>query len=146
MQTPTPGTLEAWTALLVAHRRLTNELDAELRRGAGMTLDDYDVLYQLRAADRALRMSELAGLVLVSRPSTTRLVDRLVERGWLRRWNDDVDRRVVRVELTDAGRQAQARAGRLHLDGITRLVEHPLAGHDVGSVAAALHALADRAG
>jgi DNA-binding MarR family transcriptional regulator len=133
--------MEAWAALLAAHRRLTTQLDAELRRGADMTLDDYDVLYQLRRAGRALRMSELAEQVLISRPTTTRVVDRLVDRRWLQRWQDADDRRVVFVELTPEGRRAQSRAGRLHLQGIARLVEQPLEGQDVAALAAALRAL-----
>lgn len=131
-----------WTALLVAHRRLTTQLDADLRAGADMTLDEYDVLYQLRRARRPLRMSELAAQVLISRPSTTRVVDHLVRRGWLARGPDDTDRRVVLVRLTADGKRAQARAGGLHLDGVARLVEAPLAGRDLREVADALHALA----
>ena len=139
---PSPKTLEVWTALLMAHRRLTSQLDADLRAGVDMTLDEYDVAYQVRLAGRPLRMSELASRVLISRPSTSRVADRLVARGWLRRWHDDVDRRVVFVELTMEGKRMQTRAGRLHLDGIARLVEAPLAGHDLNAVAAALRALA----
>jgi DNA-binding MarR family transcriptional regulator len=137
-----PGTLEVWTALLMAHRRLTTALDAELRDSADMTLDEYDVLYQARLARRPLRMSELASGVLISRPSTSRVTDRLVSRGWLRRWHGSDDRRVVFVALTDEGKRAQSRAARVHLDGIARLIEAPLAGHDVAAVAAALSALA----
>jgi DNA-binding MarR family transcriptional regulator len=139
---PDADVLEAWTALLVAHRRITSELDGELRRRAGTTLDEYDVLFQLRAAGGGARMSELAGEVLISRPSTTRVVDGLVARGWLRRRQVARDRRLVLVELTAAGRAAQARAGRVHLDGIERRVGRPLAGHDVSATAAALRALA----
>ena len=105
-------------------------------------LDEYDVLYQLRGAGRALRMSELAARVLISRPSTTRVADHLVRRGWLERRYDDADRRVVLVGLTREGGRAQARAARLHLDGIARLVESPLEGHELHCVSGALRALA----
>jgi DNA-binding MarR family transcriptional regulator len=142
MTKPGLEALEVWTALLVAHRRLTTQLDAELRAGGDMSLDEYDVLYQLRRAGRPLRMSELASQVLISRPTTTRVTDHLVRRGWLERRHDDADRRVVLVELTDEGKRAQARAGRLHLDGIARLVDAPLARHELRRLAAALHALA----
>ena len=139
---PDPDTLSAWTALLVAHRRLITQLDAELRAGADMTLDEYDMLFQLRRGGHPLTMSELADQALISRASTTRLVDRLVERGWVDRWHDDHDRRRVMVKLTEQGRRAQRVAGRLHLKGIARLVGIPLAGHDVKALTTALHALA----
>jgi DNA-binding MarR family transcriptional regulator len=141
VQTPCPETLEAWTALLTAHRRLTDELDADLRAEAGMALDEYDVLYQVRRAGRPIRMSELARQVLISRPSTTRVVDRLVERGWLDRTPDPHDRRVVLVGLTAAGRRAQARAGRVHLDGISRRLEGSLSPPEIAALAHALGAL-----
>ena len=141
MTKPGPEALDVWTALLVAHRRLTTQLDADLRAAADMTLDEYDVLYQLRAAGRPLRMSELAARVLISRPSTTRAADHLVQRGWLERTYDDADRRVVLVGLTKEGRRAQTKAARLHLDGIARLVESPLAGHELRCVSGALRAL-----
>jgi DNA-binding MarR family transcriptional regulator len=146
MQNASAETLDVWTALLVAHRRLTAVLDAELRRDAGMTLDEYDVLYQLRRANEPLRMAQLAERALISRPTTSRVVDRLVARGWLTRWHDEHDRRVVRVALTGEGRRQQSRAGRVHLDGIARLVERPLAGHNVAELAAGLRALAPPAG
>ena len=127
-----------WTALLRAHRALTNRLDHELRRQRDMSLDEYDVLYQIRLRRRPVRMTELADAVLVSRASTTRLVDRLIEEGWVERWHDDQDRRVVLVRLTAAGRRAQSSAARLHLDGIARLVGSSLSAHDLDTVANAL--------
>ena len=127
-----------WTALLRAHRALTNRLDDELRRQRNMSLDEYDVLYQIRLRRRPVRMTELADAVLVSRASTTRLVDRLVEEAWVERWHDDQDRRVVLVRLTAAGRRAQSSAARLHLDGIARLVGSSLSAHDLDTVANAL--------
>jgi DNA-binding MarR family transcriptional regulator len=137
-----PETMAAWTALLVAHRRLTTALDEDLRARAGISLDDYDVLYQIRAAGEPLRMTQLARLVLLSRPTATRVVDRLVTRGWIRRWHDDTDRRVVLLELTPEGIRRQIRAGRIHLDGLARLVDAPLAGRDVPGLTVALEALA----
>jgi DNA-binding MarR family transcriptional regulator len=108
-----------------------------------MTLDEYDILFQLRRAARPIPMTELAGHLLISRASTTRVVDRLVQRRWVDRRHDDEDRRRVFVGLTDEGRRAQTTAGRLHLDGIARLVEVPLEGHDIRLVTAALQALAN---
>ena len=128
--------MRAWSALLVAHRRLTATLDVELRAGSDLTLDEYDVLHQLARAGEPIRMSELAGQVLISRPTTTRVVDRLVERGWVARLRDGSDRRVVRVALTDDGRAVLRAAARIHLDGIARLFEAPL-------TPARLHALGD---
>jgi DNA-binding MarR family transcriptional regulator len=134
--------MELWTALLVAHRRLTVGLDAELMERVGMSLDEYDVLLQIRLVGDAVRMSDLSGRLLISRASTTRSVDRLVQRGWVERLLDEGDRRVVRVRLTVAGRTAQSRAAAVHLDGIARLVDGPVAGTDVAAAVDTLRRLA----
>lgn len=141
MEKANADTLAAWAALLVAHRRLTGQLDAEMRKETGITLDEYDVLYQVKVAGHPLRMAELAERVLISRPTASRVVDRLVGAGWVDRWHDDRDRRVVLIALTEEGRAQQRRAGRVHLDGIARLVERPLAGRDVEALTATLVAL-----
>jgi DNA-binding MarR family transcriptional regulator len=134
--------MAAWSALLVAHSRVTSVLDRELRQRIGMTLDDYDVLYQLRVAGAPIRMATLAERVLVSRPTASRAVDRLVVNGWIRRWHDEQDRRVVLLELTGEGRRQQSRAGRVHVDGIARLVGAPLVDRDVAALTDSLRALA----
>jgi DNA-binding MarR family transcriptional regulator len=142
VQEPDPDVLRAWEALLVAHRRATVLLDAELRARSGLDLDDYDVLLQLRRAGGRARMSDVAAAVLISRASTTRVVDRLVARGLVERLDHPGDRRVVVVGLTPTGRRVQARAARVHLDGIARVVGGALAAGGVRS-RAELRALAD---
>ncbi len=134
--------MRAWSALLVAHRRLTTEMDRELRDRTGMDLDEYDVLYQLHAAGRPVRMGELADRVLITRPTVTRLVGRLVDQGLVERTGDAEDRRTVRVSLSQAGRARLAEAAVVHGDGIARLVGGPLDGHDAAALAAALESLA----
>jgi DNA-binding MarR family transcriptional regulator len=145
VRTPSTGTLEVWTALLLAHRHLTAALDEELRAGAGITLDDYDVLLQVRRAS-PLRLATLAERVLVSRPTASRVAERAVQRGWLTRTPDPTDRRAVHLQLTPEGRRVQARAARIHLDGLARLVGDPLDGRaspsERAALAGALHALA----
>jgi DNA-binding MarR family transcriptional regulator len=52
------------------------------------------------------KMSELAGFLLLAVNSVTTIVDKLEKRRLVRRQRSDEDRRIVRVELTDAGRAA----------------------------------------
>ena len=127
---------------MAAERRISRQLDRELREDHDVTIDELDVLTHLRRSRRALAMSELAERVLVARASLTRLVDGLVDRGWVQRWYDDLDNRRVLVELTEEGREAQIEIVELYLDGIARLVQRPLRGHDIDRFADALDALA----
>ncbi len=54
------------------------------------------------------RVSWLAEQMAVSPPNITGILDRLERRGWITRTADRVDRRVVRVVLSDAGREVIA--------------------------------------
>ena len=57
----------------------------------------------------SLTMGELAEKLCLKISSATRVVDPMVERGWVRRGSDPGDRRVCRVQATAKGRQLVAR-------------------------------------
>ena len=72
--------LACWMAFLEMQKLLMETLDRELRDGAGITLDDYDVLAQLSAApDRRLRMSELAEAVIMPKSRLTYRIDQRID-------------------------------------------------------------------
>lgn len=66
-----------------------------------VTRTEAGVLYALR--DRPCRITELAAQEGVTQPAISLLVNRLEERGWLRRGADPSDGRVVLVSLTPSG-------------------------------------------
>lgn len=70
------------------------------------------------APDRRMRMSEIADRVLLSRSGLTRLVDRLVEPGYVTRCAAENDGRGLYAELTDAGADKLHAARRTHHEGI----------------------------
>jgi DNA-binding MarR family transcriptional regulator len=73
----------------------------------GMSPTQYNVLRILRGANRrGLTCSAVANRLVSPDPDTTRLIDRLVRRRWVRRDRDAADRRVVMVRITLAGRRA----------------------------------------
>ncbi len=53
----------------------------------------------------SVSMKELSAITCVSKPNLTSLIDRLCEEGYVRRFNDENDRRVVNVALTREGYQ-----------------------------------------
>ena len=79
-------------------------LDAQMRAEHGLPVSSYEVLMFLAdAPGRRLRMAEIADRVLLSRSGLTRLVDRLVELGYVTRCAVEGDGRGTYAELTDAG-------------------------------------------
>jgi DNA-binding MarR family transcriptional regulator len=110
--------LEAWTAFLRAHARVTAKLSKELQAECGLPLTWYDVLLQLRLAGGQARMQELARLVLLSKSGLTRLADRMQAAGLVERRSCPDDRRGTLVALTPDGRRALRAAVPVHLRGI----------------------------
>jgi len=86
--------------------RLPDDLRADLQ---SITIHQLEALSLL---DRGgLRMSELARELDISEPASTALADRLVRGGLVERHADPDDRRIVRLELSRAGRDLMSRWG-----------------------------------
>lgn len=115
-------------------KSIAKQLDA-VRKSAfaqtGLELWEFDVLAALRRAGAPHRLSpkQLLAITLVSSGTMTNRLDRLAERGLVRREADPRDGRGVLVTMTDEGR-------RLVDDALTRLVaaeRRLLAGLDDGA-------------
>lgn len=77
------------------------------KRVDGMTPSRMTALAVL-AAEGPLRMGELAARLGISAPTVSRLVDHLVERGFLERVIDEDDHRATRVRLSADGHRGLA--------------------------------------
>lgn len=100
----TPEEQQTWRALTSLLVRLPAALDAQLRRDAGITHFDYQVLSQLsEQPGRRLRLRELATLVDSSLQRLSQVVTRLETKGWVERVPDPADGRTTLAVLTDAG-------------------------------------------
>ena len=136
---PDTAQLAVWRLLLEAHAALTDLLERELVAERGLPLNRYDVLLNLaEAPDGRLRMQELSESVLLSKSGLSRLVDRMVEAGLVRRERSQADRRGWYAVLTDQGRSALRRAAPTHLRGIQEHFARHLDTAEVQVLAAAL--------
>ncbi len=125
--------------LHVAHV-LEARLELDLA-GVGLSLAKLGVLRALAGAADPLTLGGIAENVGCVRSNVTQLVDRLEAEGLVRRVADPNDRRVVRAELTPAGRRS-------HTDGVGVLERHEAAvteavGCDVEALSRALARLSD---
>ncbi|WP_369132099.1 MarR family winged helix-turn-helix transcriptional regulator [Modestobacter sp. I12A-02662] len=109
----------AWRAYMYSWMLLEDRLDRELTRETGISHAYYEILVQLsEAADRQLRMSELAERCLSSRSRLSHAVSRLEERGWVRRQVCAEDGRGQLAVLTDEGFAALEAAAPVHVEGV----------------------------
>lgn len=108
--------LATWRAFVRAHNRVARALERDLEEAGGLTLSELDVLITLAAAPhRAVRLSQLADRVLLTKSGITRLVDRLEAMGLVERRPCESDGRGLNAVLTEAGREAHRRAMGRHL-------------------------------
>ena len=113
--------LAAWRGMLEVHARVTQQLDAQMRAEHGLSVSAYEVLMFLAdAPEHRMRMSNIAQRVLLSRSGCTRLVDRLVELGYVTRCAASTDGRGLYGELTDAGLAKTESARATHRAGVRR--------------------------
>lgn len=81
---------------------------ASLRR-ASHTFEDKTFLYRifrlLSQSEEPLTMGTLSSELEIPLSTTTRIVDGLVQAGMVERVNDPSDRRVVRIQMSETGRE-----------------------------------------
>jgi DNA-binding MarR family transcriptional regulator len=88
-----------------------------LKRTEGISPSQFNILRILRGArPKAVKISEIAERMVNRDPDVTRLVDRLIKQGLVRRERDGDDRRVVLVEVTAPGLALLARLDQPVLD------------------------------
>lgn len=136
--------------------RLAGDLRAEVNRLAyhlrapatrsGITPTRLAALAALAHAESGLRAGDLAARMGITPASTTRLIDLLVDAGWVDRTRDPADARAVLLALTARGRAA---IEDLRRDNVAQLAQDLAAlGPDERAVLAAavplLRALSDR--
>jgi DNA-binding MarR family transcriptional regulator len=125
----------AWLRLIAVAQLLPAELDAQLRRDAGLTHFEYFVLAMLsEASERTLRMTSLAQRTNATLPRLSHVVRRLEERGLVERFPCPEDGRATNARLTDQGWDAVVGAAPGHVEAVRRLVLDPLSPSQVAQL------------
>ena len=114
--------VDAWEALFRAQVSVLRQLNAEFP-SEQLSFNEYDVLFNLsRQPGRKLRLRDLNRHLLLTQPSVSRLVDRLVEREFVTKESDPGDGRGTVVCLTETGHELFRRVAVIHADSIHRRV------------------------
>ncbi len=113
---PTRRALSAYVKLLRAGKAIVARLEPRLA-AHGLTVTQFGVLEAILHKG-PLTQRELGRKVLTSAGNMTDVIDKLQGRGLVRRARDPADRRLVRVDLTAAGRALIAALFPQHADDI----------------------------
>ncbi len=125
----------AWVALLGVLIRLPPLLDEELRRTAGISHVEYQVLWWLSVAEgRRLHMSSLAECSQVTPSHLSRIAVRLEKRSEIRREPDPANGRYTLAHLTDDGDARVARCAPHYAAALRKLVFAHLDAQQVGQL------------
>ncbi|MFE9256473.1 MarR family winged helix-turn-helix transcriptional regulator [Streptomyces sp. NPDC006879] len=96
--------VHGWRLLAVLHARIETRLGRVLQARFELSVSEYGVMELLsRQEEHHLRMGQLAKAMALSQAATTRLVNRLEDRGLLARCLCPEDRRGIYSEVTPAG-------------------------------------------
>jgi DNA-binding MarR family transcriptional regulator len=144
--TPRDSRLAPWRAFVRAQAHVSRRLDEDLRTEHGLSLQEYVALLILaEAPERRLRMGRLADSLTLSKSGATRLIDRLVDDGFVARVSCSSDLRGAEAALTDAGLNRLRTAAPTHLRGIAEYFLSAIEAEDLPVVERTMLCVADRA-
>jgi MarR family transcriptional regulator, 2-MHQ and catechol-resistance regulon repressor len=111
---------------------------------SGLSMSDFDVLIRLaRSAGQRLRMTDLASQTALSTSGITRVVDRLEQRGLVRREICASDRRGSFTVITEDGQEILAGLVRQHVKDIDRWFTGLLTAEQLDALLEALRVVRD---
>jgi DNA-binding MarR family transcriptional regulator len=133
--------MTAWRTYIETYADLTNAIERDLAEH-DLTLGDYQVLvYLSEAAERSMRMCDLADHLQLSPSGLTRRLDGLVQAGFVTREPSADDRRVMLALLTPAGFAALEAAAPDHVASVRRHLFDHLDGDQVDAMASIFQAI-----
>ncbi len=109
----------AWVSLLKVSVTLSKHIDDALQTSGKVQFEVYDVLLSLEDAPGGkLTMTELAETVVVSPSGITRIIDRMIIAGFVKREANTVDRRSKFACITEKGIEARKLASPIVLSAM----------------------------
>jgi DNA-binding MarR family transcriptional regulator len=140
-EVPSEAHVLAWTRLMKAGRLVLTAVEADLKAAGLPPLGWYDVLLELRRAQRPVRPVDIEASLLLAQHNVSRLLDRLVVAGLVERLPCDTDRRGQLIALSEDGSALLQRMWPVYRAAIQRHVGAKLSEADAQQAAAILDRL-----
>jgi DNA-binding MarR family transcriptional regulator len=134
--------VDAWIALMRAQQTALLKIERAFRDAKLPPHAWYDVLWELDRAGRSgLRPFEIERQILIAQSNISRLIDRLVEQGYVERQPCEEDGRGQRVVITPAGREMRKRMWPVYSRAINQAVGRGLSEREATNLASLLSKL-----
>jgi DNA-binding MarR family transcriptional regulator len=131
----TPEQRDTWFALLSTHSSVTGRIDRVLQAEHGLSFSSVEILCRLHDDDEPKSLRSLAEqLVSVSSTRASRLVQELVDAGYLKRGADQGDGRKSLISFTPLGRRYSEQVAGTLEDAILRYFIEPLDDEDIAAI------------
>jgi DNA-binding MarR family transcriptional regulator len=131
----TPEQHDTWFALLFTHASVTDRIDRDLQEQHGISFSATEILCRLHDEEPQSVRALADRLVSVSPTRASRLVQELVDAGYLQRGADQGDGRKSLISFTPAGRSYSEEVARTFEDAILRYFIDPLDDEDLAAIA-----------
>ncbi|QEV99090.1 MarR family transcriptional regulator [Microbacterium caowuchunii] len=106
--------IDAWESLFRAQHEIFEDISRDFD-DSGLLQAEYDVLLTVsRAPDMTARLRDITRNMLISQPSVSRLVDRMVTRGLVSKCADPEDGRGTLVRATEEGNRVFRSVAAVH--------------------------------
>lgn len=127
--------LDAFARLMRAHTVLRRELEAEVLRPRGLTINDFEALLHLsKAHEHRLRRVDLVERLMLTPSGVTRLLDGLEEAGLVENVHCRDDARVTWARLTQDGVETIECVGVSHAERLRSLFRDTLSEGEVAQL------------
>jgi DNA-binding MarR family transcriptional regulator len=142
---PSEAVVDAWIALMRAQQTTLLKIERAFREAKLPPHAWYDVLWELdRAGAAGLRPFEIERQMLIAQSNISRLIDRLVEQGYVERKPVEEDGRGQRVVITAAGREMRKRMWPVYARAISDVIGQRVSEREAATVAGLLSKLLDQ--
>ena len=137
----------AWINLHQTVRVIQARLEERLQAETDLSWAEFELLMRLQVASgHPLQMGEIAAQLVGSPSGTTRIADRLEKDGLIVRETPKENRRIVRVLLTDKGKQVLAAADDAFRTTLQETFGDHLTDSDIAALRANLRKLLEKNG
>lgn len=73
-----------------------------------ISMPQFNILRILRGAKGELSINTIKERMIEKSPNTTRLMDKLIDKGLINRFRDSIDKRIIKAEITSKGMELLA--------------------------------------
>lgn len=134
----------AWIRLVRARHKVVSAVEDDGKAAGALPMEWYDVLWELERAPEGRRPYEVEKGLLFAQYNLSRLVDRMVEAGLVRKEACPKDKRGHVLHITEAGKKQRKASWPSYAKSITRHLGDKLSDAEAEKLAALLGKLLDR--